>query len=227
MWFKNAWKTQWHSKWLQFRWSFLHKHSCKIYTQNLTIGHAPQRGFAESFWTSNLDERKSSKSMKRNHGVLWSVEKRGGAKLLDSDGTHAGAWKDPGGIDRPSPNYEVVQTVDGVWKTMAEKTSFFRPTSWHVAEKPHFFRPSDLRAPKFSAVFWESWKRDFQKNGKISARIQKPRTPTWKTSFPKWIPERTKIAKNCQKSPVFWRFVFANLRAAANSDRNRNVEVII
>ena len=67
--------------------------------------------------------------MKRNHGVLWSVEKRGGAKLLHSDGTHTGAWKDPGGIDRPSPNYEVVQTVDGVWKTMAEKAPFFRPTS--------------------------------------------------------------------------------------------------
>ena len=29
---------------------------------------------------------------------------------MDSDGTHAGAWKDPGGIDRPSSNYEVVQT---------------------------------------------------------------------------------------------------------------------
>ena len=101
--------------------------------------------------------------MKRNHGVLWSVEKRGGAKLLDSDGTHAGAWKDPGGIDRPSPNYEVVQTVDGVWKTMAEKAPFFRPTSWHVAEKPHFFRPSDLRAPKFSAVFLGKLKTRFPK----------------------------------------------------------------
>ena len=36
---------------------------------------------------------------------------------------------------------------------MAEKVSFFRPISWYVAEKPHFFRPSDLRTPKFSAVF--------------------------------------------------------------------------
>ena len=141
--------------------------------------------------------------MKRNHGVLWSVEKRGGAKLLDSDGTHAGAWKDPGGIDRPSPNYEVVQTVDSVWKTMAEKVSFFRPTSRHVAEKHHFFRPTDLRAPKFSAVFWESWKRDFQKDRKISARIQKPRAPTWKTRFPMWMPDRTKIDKNCQKKSGF------------------------
>ncbi len=94
--------------------------------------------------------------MKRNGGMPCSARARGGAKLLQSHGTHAGAWKDPGGIDRPSPNYEVVQTVDGVWKTMAEKPPFFRPTSWHVAEKPPFFRPSDLRAPKFQAVFWES-----------------------------------------------------------------------
>ena len=184
------------------------KYTRKTWQLDTRHNAGSQKAFEHLHDSYDLDERKSSKSMKRNHGVLWSVEKRGGAKLLDSDGTHAGAWKDLGGIDRPSPNYEVVQTVDGVWKTMAEKAPFFRPTSWHVAEKPHFFRPSDLRAPKFSAVFWESWKRDFQKNGKISARIQKPRTPTWKTSFPKWIPERTKIAKNCQKKSGFLEICF-------------------
>ena len=101
----------------------------------LDTGHNAglQKIFEHLYASYDLDKKKPSKSMKHNHGMLWSAQKRGGAKLLDSDGLHAGAWKDPGGIDRLLLNYEVVQTINNSWKNILyqivryRKTSFFSP----------------------------------------------------------------------------------------------------
>ena len=38
-----------------------------------------------------------------------------------------GARKDPGKIDRPTANYEVVTTVNSTWRKIAKKVHFFRP----------------------------------------------------------------------------------------------------
>ena len=167
-----------------------------------------------------------SKSMKRNHGILWSVWKRGGAKLLDSDGTHgthAGAWKDPGGIDRPSSNYEVVQTVASV---LQKKFTFFGPPIDTLPKNFTFFAPPIYALPNFRQFFGKVENAISKKTAKFRPGFRSLETPHEKedSQCERRIGQKsTKIAK---KSPFFWWFVFANLRAAANSDRNRNVEVI-
>ena len=161
--------------------------------------------------------------MKRNHGVLWSVEKRGGAKLLDSDGTHAGAWKDPGGIDRPSPNYEVVQTVDGEWP---KKLPFFGPPVGTLPKNLTFFAPPIYALPNFRQFFGKVENAISKKTAKFRPGFRSLEPPHGKQASQSEFRRGQKSPKIAKKSPVFWRFVFANLRAAANSDRNRNVEVI-
>ena len=76
--------------------------------------------------------------------------------------------------------------------------------------------------PQFRHVFGKVQNAFCQKSCKISARIQKPRAPHVKHDS-----RSQRRKKNCHKKYVFGEFVAENLRAVANSDWNRNLEIII
>ena len=157
--------------------------------------------------------------------MLWSVEKRGGAKLLDSDGTHAGTWKDPGGIDR----HQITKwyrrlTVSG--KQWPKKLPFFGPPVGTLPKNLTFFAPPIYALPNFRQFFGKVKNAISKKTAKFRPGFRSLEPLHGKQASQSEFRRGQKSPKIAKKSPVFWRFVFANLRAAANSDRNRNIEVI-
>ena len=89
-------------------------------------------------------------------------------------------WKDPGGIDRPSSNYEVIQMVDSVWKKFAEKNHrFIRSLNFGTFLenfKTHFAKNIAKFRPGFRSLEPPRVKQDSQcerRTGQKSTKIAK------------------------------------------------------
>ena len=146
-----------------------------------------EKAFEHLYNRYELDERKPCQNQWKAITECFGLYKSAAARslwILTED--MRGARKEPGGIDRPSANYEVVQTVNSAWQK--------------IAKKVHFFPPTDHTLPKFRHFFGKIQNAFCQKSGKISARIQKPRPPHVKHDSR----SKRRNRKKMQKKHVFW-----------------------
>lgn len=74
--------------------------------------------------------------------------------------------------------------VDVVKKHCQNEVTSFGPEIYPWPKKTAFFGPPIYAFPKFWQFFGKVQNACYQKNGKISGRIQKPRTLMWKARFP-------------------------------------------
>ena len=115
-------------------------------------------------------------------------------------------------------------TVSG--KQWPKKLPFFGPPVGTLPKNLTFFAPPIYALPNFRQFFGKVENAISKKTAKFRPGFRSLEPPHGKQASQSEFRRGQKSPKIAKKSPVFWRFVFANLRAAANSNRNRNVEVI-
>ena len=108
-------------------------------------------------------------------------------------------------------------TVSG--KQWPKNLPFFGPPVGTLPKNLPFFAPPIYALPNFRQFFGKVENAISKKPAKFRPVFRSLEPPHWKQASQSEFRRGQKSTKIAKKSPVFWRFGFANLRAAANSDR--------